>query len=236
MFVMMNAARFGVGMQGIAVAERAYQKAVAYARDRVQSRPVDGSMPGAAPIIHHPDVRRMLMTMRAYTEGCRAMAMVGAAAYDAAHHAPGRRGTRAEPGLLRVPGAADQGLVHRDEPGGRQPGCAGARRHGLHRGDRRCAAPARRQDPDHLRRHHGHPGQRPGGPQDHARRRATARASPRRSRPPKPRWPRVPAAAQAMATAPRAHARQAFLDVVDFVAGSSPRAAPTRCSPAACPT
>ena len=88
MFVMMNAARFAVGVQGIAVAERAYQKAVQYARDRVQSRPVDGSLPGAAPIIHHPDVRRMLMTMRALTEGCRAMATVAAAAYDAAHHSP----------------------------------------------------------------------------------------------------------------------------------------------------
>jgi hypothetical protein len=88
MFVMMNAARFGVGVQGLAVADRAYQRAVAYARERVQSRPVDGSMKTAAPIIHHPDVRRMLMTMRAYTEGCRAMALVGAAAYDAAHHHP----------------------------------------------------------------------------------------------------------------------------------------------------
>jgi alkylation response protein AidB-like acyl-CoA dehydrogenase len=88
MFVMMNAARFGVGVQGIAVADRAYQRAVAYARDRVQSRPVDGSMNTAAPIIHHPDVRRMLLTMRAYTEGCRAMAMVGAAAFDASHHHP----------------------------------------------------------------------------------------------------------------------------------------------------
>ena len=86
MFIMMNAARYAVGMQGIAIAERAYQKAVAYARDRVQSRPVDGSMKESATIIHHPDVRRMLMTMRAHTEGCRAMATVAAAAYDAAHH------------------------------------------------------------------------------------------------------------------------------------------------------
>ena len=86
MFIMMNAARYAVGVQGIAVAERAYQHAVAYARERVQSRPVDGSMTKSAPIIHHPDVRRMLMTMRAYTEGCRAMASVAAAAYDAAHH------------------------------------------------------------------------------------------------------------------------------------------------------
>ena len=88
MFIMMNSARYAVGMQGIAIAERAYQHAVTYARERVQSRPVDGSMNTSAPIIHHPDVRRMLMTMRAYTEGCRAMASVAAAAYDAAHHHP----------------------------------------------------------------------------------------------------------------------------------------------------
>ena len=88
MFIMMNAARYGVGIQGIAIAERAYQKAVQYAKDRVQSRPVDGSINASAAIIHHPDVRRMLMTMRATTEGCRAMAAVAAAAYDAAHHHP----------------------------------------------------------------------------------------------------------------------------------------------------
>ena len=88
MFIMMNAARYAVGVQGIAISERAYQKAVQYARDRVQSRPVDGSFNTAAPIIHHPDVKRMLMTMRATTEGCRAMASVAAAAFDAAHHHP----------------------------------------------------------------------------------------------------------------------------------------------------
>ena len=88
MFIMMNAARYAVGVQGIAIAERAYQTAVQYAQERVQSRPVDGSVKGAATIIHHPDVRRMLMTMRALTEGCRAMSSVAAAAYDAAHHHP----------------------------------------------------------------------------------------------------------------------------------------------------
>ncbi len=88
MFIMMNAARYAVGVQGIAIAERSYQQAVAYAKDRVQSRPVDGSINASAAIIHHPDVKRMLMTMRAYIEGCRAMASVAAAAYDAAHHHP----------------------------------------------------------------------------------------------------------------------------------------------------
>jgi 3-(methylthio)propanoyl-CoA dehydrogenase len=90
MFIMMNAARYAVGVQGIAIAERAYQHAVDYARERIQSRPVDGSMNASAPIIHHPDVKRMLMTMRAFTEGCRALASVAAAAYDAAHHHPDR--------------------------------------------------------------------------------------------------------------------------------------------------
>jgi butyryl-CoA dehydrogenase len=87
MFIMMNAARFAVGMQGIAVAERAYQKAVSYAKDRVQSRDLAGSA-GPVAIIQHPDVRRMLMSMRAQTEAARALSYVTAAAFDAAHHHP----------------------------------------------------------------------------------------------------------------------------------------------------
>lgn len=86
MFVMMNAARFQVGVQGIGVAERAYQHAVRYANDRVQSRPVDGSANEAVAIIHHPDVKRMLMSMRSQVEAARAMACVAGAAYDAAHN------------------------------------------------------------------------------------------------------------------------------------------------------
>jgi alkylation response protein AidB-like acyl-CoA dehydrogenase len=88
MFIMMNAARFAVGMQGVGVSDRAYQKAVAYAKDRVQSRPVDGSARQSVSIIHHPDVRRMLATMRALTEGSRALAYVAAAHCDIAHRHP----------------------------------------------------------------------------------------------------------------------------------------------------
>jgi alkylation response protein AidB-like acyl-CoA dehydrogenase len=88
MFIMMNAARFAVGMQGVAVSERAYQKAVAFAKDRVQSRPVDGSAKQPVSIIHHPDVRRMLLTMRALTEASRSLAYVAAAHCDLAHHHP----------------------------------------------------------------------------------------------------------------------------------------------------
>jgi alkylation response protein AidB-like acyl-CoA dehydrogenase len=88
MFIMMNSARFAVGMQGIAVSERAYQQAVGYARERVQSRPVDGSAREAVTIIHHPDVKRMLMTMRSLIEGARSVAYVAAAMSDAAHNHP----------------------------------------------------------------------------------------------------------------------------------------------------
>ncbi|CAB3797607.1 acyl-CoA dehydrogenase [Paraburkholderia fynbosensis] len=88
MFIMMNAARFAVGMQGVGISDRAYQKAVAYAKDRVQSRPVDGSAKQSVAIIQHPDVRRMLATMRGLTEASRALAYVAASHCDIAHRHP----------------------------------------------------------------------------------------------------------------------------------------------------
>jgi 3-(methylthio)propanoyl-CoA dehydrogenase len=89
MFIMMNLARFSVGMEGVGISERAYQRAVDFARERVQGRAV-GSTPGGAtpPIIEHPDVRRMLMTMRALTQAMRAVAYVTAAALDNARRHP----------------------------------------------------------------------------------------------------------------------------------------------------
>src|SRR5688572_11650038 len=89
MFIMMNLARFSVGMEGVGIAERAYQRAVAYARDRVQGKAVglDKAVRSNA-IIEHPDIRRMLMTMRAYTEALRAVAYVTAAAMDNARRHP----------------------------------------------------------------------------------------------------------------------------------------------------
>ena len=78
MFVMMNAARIGVGMQGLGLTEVAYQNAVAYAKDRLQMRSLSGTKAPdkpADPIIVHPDVRKMLLTARAYAEGGRALAM-----------------------------------------------------------------------------------------------------------------------------------------------------------------
>lgn len=84
MFAMMNAARFAVGVQGIAVSERAYQRALAYARERMQGRAVDGSVSGPVAIFNHPDVRRILGQMRARTEACRSLAAFAAAGKDAA--------------------------------------------------------------------------------------------------------------------------------------------------------
>jgi hypothetical protein len=95
MFVMMNAARFAVGVQGIAIADRALQQAVAYARGRIQGRPVDGSSTGAVAIVRHPDVRRMLGLMRAATEGCRALAAFAAGCLDRCERA-GPADARAE--------------------------------------------------------------------------------------------------------------------------------------------
>lgn len=82
MFTMMNAARFAVGVQGVAISERATQQALAYAASRRQGRPVDGSAADAVAIIAHPDVRRMLSQMRATTEGCRALAIFAAGLQD----------------------------------------------------------------------------------------------------------------------------------------------------------
>ncbi|MHA1565221.1 MAG: acyl-CoA dehydrogenase [Alphaproteobacteria bacterium] len=86
MFVMMNNARLAVGLQGVAIADRAYQHALAFARDRVQSAPLSSSGgTDAVPIIRHPDVRRMLMTMRAQTEAMRALNYYTMAALDRAN-------------------------------------------------------------------------------------------------------------------------------------------------------
>jgi len=88
MFIMMNAARFNVGLEGLGDAERAYQRAVGYARDRVQGTEVGVRGGPKVPIIRHPDVRRMLMSMRARIEAMRALAYVTAAALDNAHRNP----------------------------------------------------------------------------------------------------------------------------------------------------
>jgi alkylation response protein AidB-like acyl-CoA dehydrogenase len=80
MFIMMNAARFGVGLEGVAIGERAFQRALAFSKERLQGRGLSGGT--TVPIIRHPDVRRMLMLMKSQTEAMRALAYVVAAALD----------------------------------------------------------------------------------------------------------------------------------------------------------
>jgi alkylation response protein AidB-like acyl-CoA dehydrogenase len=88
MFTMMNSARLGVGVQGLAIAERAYQQAVEYARDRKQGQAPGMPKGEMTPIIHHADVRRMLMTMRANIEAMRCLIYLNGACLDVAHHGP----------------------------------------------------------------------------------------------------------------------------------------------------
>ena len=88
MFTMMNNMRLDVGIQGVAMAERAYQQALAYARQRVQSREIGGHSNASVPIIRHPDVRRMLMTMKTMTEATRALAYQTFAVLDLATRLP----------------------------------------------------------------------------------------------------------------------------------------------------
>jgi alkylation response protein AidB-like acyl-CoA dehydrogenase len=88
MFTMMNSARLSVGVEGLAVAERAYQQARAFAQERVQGRAIGTARTEHSSIIEHPDVRRMLMTMRAYIEAMRCVLYTTAEAFDLAHHSP----------------------------------------------------------------------------------------------------------------------------------------------------
>ncbi len=99
MFTMMNNARLAVGIQGLAIADRAYQQARAFARDRVQSRDISGSN-GPVPIIAHPDVRRMLMTMKAQNEAMRALAYFTAGALDRSKREPDEAKRRASQAIV----------------------------------------------------------------------------------------------------------------------------------------
>ena len=105
MFVMMNTARLAVGVEGYAVSERAFQRAAEYARTRVQGKPPGASGRTPAPIIEHPDVRRMLLTMKACTEASRALAMYAGLQLDLGTHHPeeAARRTAQERGDLLIP-------------------------------------------------------------------------------------------------------------------------------------
>jgi acyl-CoA dehydrogenase len=102
MFIMMNAARFSVGVQGLAIADRAYQSALRYAKERVQSRDIASRTPEPRPIIEHPDVRRMLMTMKAQLEAMRALAYVTAASLDLSANHPDEKVRQANRAFLEL--------------------------------------------------------------------------------------------------------------------------------------
>ena len=100
MFTMMNNARLGVGLEGVAIAERAYQQAREYAKSRVQSRDIADADSAPVTIIHHPDVRRMLLAMRAQTEAMRALNYYAAGLLDFAKRHPDRRQRESAQGLV----------------------------------------------------------------------------------------------------------------------------------------
>ena len=87
MFAMMNHARLNVGLQGLSIAERAYQQARDFARQRIQGQPLGYNGPGTGAIVHHPDVRRMLLSMKSRIEAMRGLLYEVAASSDIAHHA-----------------------------------------------------------------------------------------------------------------------------------------------------
>jgi acyl-CoA dehydrogenase len=105
MFIMMNAARLAVGMQGVAVAERATQGALAYAKERRQGRGLNAKGPEMSPIIEHADIRRSLMTMKALTQAARAICLVTAKETDVSHRAKdaGERAAAAQRVALLTP-------------------------------------------------------------------------------------------------------------------------------------
>ena len=175
MFVMMNAARLAVGTQGVAIAERAYQQALAFARERRQGRSGKGSEgkggDAMAPIIEHPDIQRMLMTMKASVHAARGICHLTAAALDLANH--GRTEEERTAGA-ESRGAADadrQGVLDRPRRRGRFARRPDSRRHGLHRGDRRRPAHARFPHRRDLRRRQRHSWHRPRAAEAPARRR-----------------------------------------------------------------
>ena len=102
MFTMMNNARLLVGTQGVAIAEAAYQHALAYAKDRKQGRPLGSDLAAGemTPIIEHPDIRRMLLTMKAMTDASRAICYATAVAIDGAHAGDKREEAQARADLL----------------------------------------------------------------------------------------------------------------------------------------
>ena len=165
MFTMMNQARLGVGLEGVGIADRAYQQALAFAQERRQGRAVGKTGDGMDPIIVHPDIKRMLMQMRALTAAARTICYATAVALDVSVRATDSktRGCRRRP--RRVADADRQGVLHRYRQRGHLAWRPGPWRHGIYRGDRRRAALSRCAHHPDLRRHQRHPVDRSCHPQ-----------------------------------------------------------------------
>ena len=175
MFSMMNYERIMVGQQGLSLAEVAYQNAAGYARDRLQGRSLKGpaapDLP-ADPIIVHPDVRRMLLTTRAYNEGARAL-IAWTSLADRPLDAPSGSGRpRSRRGRRRTDDPGHQGVLHRLRLRELPPVPAGVRRPRLHRGVGHGAARARRAHRADLRGGERDPRPRPRRPEARDARRA----------------------------------------------------------------
>ena len=193
MFVMMNAARLTVGVEGVGIAERAYQQALAYALERRRA-----VRPGA------PTARRRSSTIRT----CAACCADAGQDRGGARHLPAHRASpptsRAQRPIRRTATTAKlreelltpiaKAWSHRHGRRGRLDRAAGARRHGLHRGDRRGPVLSRRPHRADLRRHQRHPGHRPDRPQAGAWR--AAKGAGRSST----RWPRPPTGSSTIRT------------------------------------
>ena len=185
MFTMMNEARLGVGVQGLAQSEVAYQNAAIYAKERLQGRALTGAKfpdKPADPIIVHPDVRRTLMTIRAFNEAARALVLW--TALQGRRRAPFRR-RQGAPERRRLHGSAHAGgqrRAHRHRLCQYGDGAAGVRRPRLHRRARHGAVRARRAHRHDLRGRQRHPGARSGRPQARQGRRPRADGLPQRGR------------------------------------------------------
>ena len=140
MFTMMNRARLAVGLQGVGIAERATQQALAYARERRQGRIAGMKATESAPIIAHPDVRRMLLTMRALTQAARGICYATAMAIDRSERGADEAARQGGARARFAAHAGRQGVLDRHRQRGRLAWRAGAWRHGLYRGNRRGAA------------------------------------------------------------------------------------------------
>ena len=192
MFIMMNAARLGVGLQGLAQGEVAYQNAAAYAKDRRQGRalkPEDRDPDAKADnLLVHPDVRRMLLEARAWNEAARALVLWGSLQVDLARHSPDEAERERAEDLVGLLTPVIKSYLTDKGFAGRGRGAAGVRRPRLYpRTWHGTVRPRRPHRPD-LRRHQRRPGDGPGRPQ------AAARERPRRSapcsRPSRPTSPR----------------------------------------------